>query len=296
MIKKFWTTPQSLFLVSLFRLFLGLTLFVFYAVRLSDFNFLFSEVGIYPYILTQTLTPDLYKSVIVAFQIPEAWLYIFHVVLVVLLLLIAFGIGGRTVVICAFLINSYFFQVNPAAVYGPDFIATLWLLYLCLMKSDRYLTLTQLIKKQKMWPDSLAQSERGDWYTTIGVRFVQIQLCVIYAYGGTEKLKGASWWRGDAIWSTLANGQLVTSDYSWVVHFPFLIAVMTFTTLLWEVYFPVLVWLKRTRLAVLVFGVLLHVGIGFSMNIVFFSLLMMISYVLFLGSESSSSETTSLPQ
>ena len=120
---------------------------------------------------------------------------------------------------------------------------------------------------------------------SVALRFLQIQVCVIYGYSGFEKLKGTLWWRGEAVWYALANSQIARFDFSWLSRFPLLIVIATYTTVLWEVYFPILVWLKPIRKYVLLFGILLHLSIAFTVCIPFFGALMISTYILFLDED-----------
>jgi hypothetical protein len=63
---------------------------------------------------------------------------------------------------------------------------------------------------------------------------------------------------------------------------PILITIATYATLVWEIYFPVLVWSGRVRYTWLLGGVLLHASIGIMMNLPFFALLMVGAYSVFL--------------
>jgi hypothetical protein len=136
---------------------------------------------------------------------------------------------------------------------------------------------------------SFANSAKGGAVSSIfesmALRLLQLQVCIIYGYSGFEKLKGLLWWRGEALWYALANVQIARFDFSWVAHFPILIVIGTYATVLWEVYFPVLVWIKPVQKYVLAFGVLLHIGIAITVYIPFFAGLMISTYVLFLDRE-----------
>jgi hypothetical protein len=152
-------------------------------------------------------------------------------------------------------------------------VGTFFLAYLAMMDSNRFVS-----------PWKRSRAVKVDALTSVGVRLVQMQVCIIYLYSGFEKAKGNSWWQGDALWRALSNGQLVSWDFGFLQHFPMMIAVSTFTTVLWETYFPVLVWVPRTRFWMLGFGVFLHLLIAFTLNIPFFSWFMCATYVLFLPS------------
>ncbi|MEO5970552.1 MAG: hypothetical protein ABIQ95_11545, partial [Bdellovibrionia bacterium] len=73
--------------------------------------------------------------------------------------------------------------------------------------------------------------------------------------------------------------------FSWIGAFPVLIALSTYATMIWEVYFPILVWLKPLRRFTLWGGVMLHLGIGVALNIPYFAAVMISTYILFLDSE-----------
>ena len=127
-----------------------------------------------------------------------------------------------------------------------------------------------------------SRKDRRGTLGSIAYRFCQIQLCVIYAYSGFDKLKGGEWWQGLALWDVVANSQIARFNMVWAHHFPLTIAVMTYMSLAWEIYFPALVWVPKTRRFMLIFGVLFHIGIGTLMVIPFFGALMIATYIFFL--------------
>jgi hypothetical protein len=117
---------------------------------------------------------------------------------------------------------------------------------------------------------------------SVALRLTQIQLCIIYLFAGTEKLKGPLWWRGEAIWGVLSNAQTTTFDFGFMANLPLVITFATYATLVWEIYFPVLVWSRRARYPWLLGGVLLHASIGLMMNLPFFASVMVAAYSVFL--------------
>lgn len=132
---------------------------------------------------------------------------------------------------------------------------------------------------------------KPDWRRVTGsmfYRICQLQVCLIYGFAGLDKVKGSSWWRGDAIWMIFANTQRATVDLSWLGHFPAVLAFMTYATLFFEVYFPVIVWFRPVGRAIaLGFGLLMHCGIALTMGLVSFSSLMVSTYSLFLDADTA---------
>jgi hypothetical protein len=117
------------------------------------------------------------------------------------------------------------------------------------------------------------------------MRMMQFQLCIIYAYTGFEKLKGASWWDGTALWSVLANPQMVNHDWTFLRHVPLVIAIGSFSSVIFEIYFPAAMMQSQLRRIWLAVGILFHLAIGFLMGLMHFSLVMISVYFLFMQPE-----------
>lgn len=272
---RFWFDSGDARWVAVYRVLLSSGLFFFYLSRQFDYEFLYSNDGVLPFSHYYHVIPEPLRS-----PIPYEWLARIpevgqglHALFLLLLLLLAFGIIGRGLAWFAFILHMVFICRNPLLIYGPDMVGTFFLAYLAMMDSNRFAS-----------PWKRSRAAKVDALTSVGVRLVQVQVCIIYLYSGFEKAKGNSWWQGDALWRALSNGQLVSWDFGLLKHFPMMIAVSTFTTVLWETYFPVLVWVPRTRYWMLGFGVFLHLLIAFTLNIPFFSWFMCATYVLFLPS------------
>jgi hypothetical protein len=172
----------------------------------------------------------------------------------------------------AYFLHVSFMHRNMGIVYGLDMIATFFLFYLSFAKTDAR------ANRKEDWSTML---------TSVALRLCQIQVCIIYAFSGWEKLKGMSWWKGEAIWTVFANAQIIRWQMNWVSHLPIVITIATYMTLLWEIYFPALIWVRRLRPWILVGGIALHLAIGLVVFIPYFSALMMLTYVCFLTPEES---------
>ncbi|MGE0616828.1 MAG: HTTM domain-containing protein [Bacteriovoracia bacterium] len=280
---RFWFAPVDPFGLALFRVVFGAGMFAVYFVRLLDFGFMFSEKGILSYAQSVKLMPEMYRPVI-----PWHWVLQNDGVTGALAALLLLGLAGITVgwigrrgTWLVFILHLCFQNRNWAVVYGPDLVVTFWFFYLCFARTTEHLVWRPYSRRGAR-PASLVNHPIQDVGTRMSLRFFQLQLCIIYAYSGLEKAKGVPWWQGDALWITFANTQLTTADYSFIHHIPAVLAVLTFATLLWEVYFVCLVWIRPLRKYVLGFGVLLHLGIGVSVGLGFFSYFMIITYLHFL--------------
>jgi hypothetical protein len=59
-------------------------------------------------------------------------------------------------------------------------------------------------------------------------------------------------------------------------------SILAWATILFELLFAVLVWFKRTRLLILITGILFHFIIAIMLNLTDFSMVMSIAYLVFL--------------
>lgn len=271
---KFFFESDAIHSLRLFRLLLGLLLFFAYVVRAVDNEFYYGADGVINLSKMIETFPMKYRWSLLIWWPGPAMLWGSTIVFLVSLLSMAFGFYPRISAAIATFLHISFMHRNMGIVYGLDMISVFFLLYLTFAKTD-------------------FKSEDGDAWsrllTSVSLRLIQIQVCVIYAYSGWEKLKGVTWWKGEAIWTVFANAQIARWHMNWVAHFPLVISVATYATLIFEIYFPALVWNRKLRIWVLLIGVGLHLGIGVVVFIPFFAALMVVSYASFLTDEESAS-------
>ncbi len=280
--QQFWFGPQDPIHMSLFRLLVAGILLVMYSLRMLESELFFFESGYFTLSEARDFVPEFYKPLF-WFQPPTDTAVILGQGLLLLSLLALFlGFGGRLTAALTLFLHLSFAQRNPAIIYGADAYASFWLLFLTLARNNSHFNLYRWLRhRASEGPISTAPNRVYDPLSSVALRFVQIQLCVGYAYTGFEKLRGQTWWDGSAVWAVLGNSQISTYDLSFMYHFPLLIALLTFFTLIFEIYFPIAIWLRSLRPYWLWMGVALHLGIALVMGLYFFALLMISAYVVF---------------
>lgn len=104
-----------------------------------------------------------------------------------------------------------------------------------------------------------------------------IQLSLVYGSAGLAKVEGEVWRNGTALYYALRDGELVWPGFSEMVYQnAFLIALLTYTTVLFQVAFPFLLFMSsRTRLVAVSVSMMFHIGIALFLGLVTFSLFMM---------------------
>ena len=282
---QFWFSPVDLRSLSLFRFIVGCGLLVMYILRFMDRDILLYEDGLVPSALAQEFLPEFYRSSLQ--WIPVTDTAVFWVQIIYLLGLggVVLGLVDRVAMWVLLFLHLALMHRNFTVIYGADLVATFWLFYLGFAHHTQSFSVLRCLRSGRWTPREFIGWADGpklsDLAGTVGVRLIQIQLCVIYGYTGLEKMKGTAWWEGSAVWKVFGNAQLAPMDFSFMAHWPLLVALMTLFTLIFEVYFPVVVWIPSLRKIWLFVGAAFHGGAAVLMGLPFFSLLMVSSYLVF---------------
>jgi hypothetical protein len=269
----FWFFKPDLFLVSFFRFVFSIVIFVMYLIRGLEFKLFFTNQGLMPVEILQNYLPEFLKPPLVFYVNNESISFMLYFFLMVLIFLMIIGLANKWINILTFVLHLSFVHRNPTILYGADLVSTFWLFYLCFIRHDRYFSIRSLLKLKEV---------KSDILSGVGLRFLQIQLCIIYGYTGLEKLKGTTWWEGSAVWYVMGNDNIVSYDLSFFQNMPWLVAVMTFSTLIFEIYFPMAIWLQPLKRLWLILGVGLHGLSAVFMGLIYFAPIMMSAYLLFL--------------
>ena len=283
---SFWFKPVDTLSVSFFRFCFCSALLVMYLIRFFDIRLFFYESGLMKGSSAKAIQKLINKEPAFDFIIAsDMWLYLFYLLFIIILFLMALGLANRFVSLIAFVLHLVFLQRNPSIIFGADVIASFWLFYLVFANAHKQIKWAHyfLNRRKGLISD---RAVKGDWLNTMALRFGQIQLCVIYMFSGMEKLKNPSWWEGTAIWEALSFYDFSLVDFSFLLSYPLLSVGLTVFIVLFEIYFPVLVWTSKLRKIALLSGLVLHLGMALSLNTYFFSLIMLSSYILFIPSES----------
>lgn len=270
---RFWFEAEFEQQMRLFRRLVAWLLLFAYVQRSLDLELYFSDAGIAPLAILPEVMDLRFRHSLFGLLPSTGALWALNGVFLLSLLALAMGWAPRLAAIVALMIHVSFLHRNMAAAYGADTLSTFFFLYFCLADFRR--------------KDAATAVDFRSILGSVAFRLCQIQICIVYFYSGLHKFKGAYWWRGEAIWGVLANSQLARFDFSWAAHFPLFFVLGTYATLLFEIYFPALIWLRPARKPLLFFGFMMHLGIGIAMNIAIFATLMIFTYSLFLDRDAA---------
>jgi hypothetical protein len=178
---------------------------------------------------------------------------------------------------------SYIGRV-PGSLFGLDQINLLIAMYLAVGPCGAAYSLDRLLRKRRAEQAGRTIPEiEPSVGANIALRLMQLHMCVIYAFAGTSKLMGTSWWNGTAMWQAFASLEYQSLDMTWLAWWPRTVNFLTHLTILWEVFYCVLVWPRQLRPWIIALAVPLHLGIGVCLGMMTFGVAMIIANIAFVS-------------
>lgn len=115
------------------------------------------------------------------------------------------------------------------------------------------------------------------------VTVIRFQIVAMYAYAGTCKLLGHEWQNGTALFYILQSDLYsFPPAQALVLRYPLVTVAATYATIIFQVTFPLLIWVRKARPYLIGAGVALHLSIIIGMGLFEFGLIMMISYLIWI--------------
>ena len=276
---QFWFQPEAPYTLGAMRIMVGLIVLYTHFIWGLQFSTFLGVDG---------LLPLEYRELL--FESPYAWshfdwfsnnqlLLVIHILGLITVAMFTFGIWTNwTSVLTALLIISYANR-GTGAIFGLDQISSFLCIYLAIGNCGGAYSIDQWIAKRR------GAGQGGSCTRNqIAIRLIQIHMCVVYLFAAIGKLQGTTWLNGEAVWGSLASYEYQSIDMSWISNHMWLVAILTLGTLIWELAYPALIWLKLTRPIMLLFAVPIHLGIGFCMGMLPFGLVMLAGNLAFVDS------------
>ena len=287
--ERFWFSRVDPTLVGVLRILTGLMLLYTHAVwGLRLHEFFGSHSWTSPGLVQQLHDSQFAFSYL--WWVNDDWLVATHLLAFLVLLAFTCGLFTRITSVLTFVVLVSYANRAPAALFGLDQINAMLTLYLAIgylatPPESRSLSLdhwrwTRRRAAQGTLPNTL-HGPPPSAGANFALRLIQVHMCVIYFFAGISKLRGDAWWDGEAMMLAFSNEEYQSIDMLWTAGHPWLLSIMTHTTVLWEVSFPFLIWRPRWRPLMLLVGCLLHLGIGAFLGMWTFGLIMIVGYSSF---------------
>jgi uncharacterized membrane protein YphA (DoxX/SURF4 family) len=184
------------------------------------------------------------------------------------------GLACRVSAVLAWFFHLCAAKSGGFVSYGMDNFMTIGLFYLMLSPlPDRYSLDWRLRELPPKDPQFV-----GFWR-----RVLQLHLCVVYFFSGLTKCLGRGWWDGSNIWRSLIRPPFNIIDPEILVRWKHLFPVAGIFICLLEITYPFFIWNDKTRKIWLICICAMHIGIGVTMGMYLFSLVMIVLNVAAFG-------------
>lgn len=193
------------------------------------------------------------------------------------------GAGSRVAAVVAVVALTSFHRRDPWVLNSGDLVVRNIGVLLALAPSGAALSVDRWLAVRRR-PDRSFWDHptRAPW----ALRLVQITVAAGYLFAAWGKVRGTTWNDGTAVGFALRIDDLVRfAPPDLVTESVAIVNLLTFGTLAVELAVALLVWNRTLRPWVLGAGVLLHLGIDLTIQVGFFSYIVLVSYLAFVPPE-----------
>lgn len=281
---RFWFTPADPALLGLLRILVGGMLFYTHLVWSMELQTFFGNGD-------ETILPASYRgsAVLPSYMwshfdwIGSQLLWPVHIAALIVFALFTVGLFTRVTGVLSVLLLISYTNRSFGTQFGLDQINGFLAIYLALGPSGQFASFDCWRARRRGKKSEQGRAATSSTLANISIRLIQVHLCVVYFFAGMAKLQGEFWWNGEAIWGAIANHEYQTIDVTWLGEQMWLINLITFSALIWEVTYPFLIWPKLTRPIFLTMAIFVHLGIGLCMGMLTFGLIMVFANLAFLS-------------
>jgi hypothetical protein len=264
---------------TILRAVLGFLILKDFIIYYNNREYLFDKNGIVSYETYTDITNYLKSD----------WLYVdfgnknnitfFLIIGVIFSLLLFLGFFKKLSAIVLFLLLLIFKHRNIYLLDGGDNVIWILLPFMSFIDSYSFSKgYDNLINKisVKFKPYSIILSKYFS-FTII------IQLSIIYIFASLHKLQGEVWLNGTALYYVLKSEDFNASFINNIIaQSTYLVAFLTWLTIIFQLTFPFLIWNKKTKLIIILMGIFFHIGIFIMLRVDNFSFIMIGAYAILL--------------
>lgn len=277
--ERFWFAPQATSTLALVRIATGLVALGWTLSLLPDLFDFFSAGGV-----LAEQPPDQGKGVwgLLGVFPSDAALVIAYVALLTGALALTLGLFSRLAALITLVGLISFARRNFFVLNSGDGLIRVLVLFLVFAPSGEALSLDRLRRARDAFWEFPA---RAPW----ALRLIQIQLSVLYVSTVWQKVRGTTWNDGTAVSYANRLDDLARFPLpSFMTDSVTISNIVTYVTLAGELSLGILIWNRRLRPYVIGLGIVLHLGIAYSLRVGFFSLAIFAAYVAFITPEAAS--------
>lgn len=262
--RQFIERPIGTQAIGRFRIAIGVMLLIQLFELFLNRETFFGLGGLWPYDHWQV--PSYFEISLLGYFVPTPGrLTLFFAVLFVAALGLTVGLFSRTCALISWIGITSLQNRNMHIIHAGDVLFKVALFALILAPLSRSWSLDRLWYKRRhgVFPSELAMP--------VAQRLLQLQFCIVYLCTLSEKLRGATWIEGTAVYYLMYVSEFIHLPLpAWLVDSVFLSKIASWGTLAIEGLFPVLVWFRETRRLVLIASLMMHLGMWYVLDIPYF--------------------------
>ena len=271
---KFFFSPQSVLLVALYRIFIGLMLVQFVVLLWPDLDVWYGAHAV----ISQHCLAEHYRFPVfnLIYLLPRHLqsMQIIFSLLFFSAISLSLGYKSNFSSFLAFLCLVSIYHSQPFILHSGDTYLRQQLFWLSFSPAGQALSIEDLGRKDERAPCCRLSSPWAQ-------RMMQFQFCLIYADSFLHKIQNPSWIDGSAIYYTSRLIEFRKLPVPVVFDNLFACQLLTWATLAIEFSLFTIIWIKPLRYLVLCLALVFHLAIDWSMNIPQFEWLMILSLLLF---------------
>lgn len=275
---RFFYAPLDIRVSAAVRMGFAVLMLVNLAVLYPDLALWFTDDGILPFAAGREATGPFGWSVFWVLPGSAAVVQACFWICTIQTVLLGIGFLSRLNAACVWVWLLSFQNRNPMILDSEDAVMRLVLLCLVLMPCGAAWSVDAWLRRR-----SVAKSYRP----AVGLRLLQLQMCLIFFAAGLWKLGGQPWFDGTALYYV---GRL--DDFfgrfptpAWIFDTPWVVALLTWSVIAAELAVPLLVWFRETRRTALLMALCFHLANEYSMHLFLFHWIMLVGWLSFVRAE-----------
>jgi uncharacterized membrane protein YphA (DoxX/SURF4 family) len=272
---RFFFEPISPLPIAFYRILLGLLVLANQLLLWPDVATWFSERGSLSFAVARRVSGGSGFNLFNFLPHGDAMVWTVFLLSCVAPISLAAGFFTRTSAILTFLLLVTLDHRNPMILNGGDTFLRIATFFVIFSQAGKALSVDEWRRRKRGEKSEVS-------YPPWAMRLIQVQLAFLYFYAFIWKVTGTMWMSGTAIYYTSRLFEFWRFPLPYVFEHFWTIKLWSWSTLVIEFSLGTLVWIKELRYPVLIAGVLLHIGIDYSMNIPLFGFIMVSAYVTFL--------------
>jgi hypothetical protein len=258
---NFWFSPFSLAQLALMRIGVGLIALYLLFVTSFDLDVHFGPGGWADSGAVRALDPFAWPYSALNWFGTPFWTWAVHLLAILVTLAFMAGVhpfwNGAAWLFLAF---SYAHR-NPGVVTGLDTLLWLAVFYLALTPCGRMFGAMDDTEFGRQGYRTAPDSGGGPHWEGFAVRMLQVHVAILYFQGGLEKLN-PEWLAGSAFWNPRLVETGLPAGQGLLRAVPQGSAVFIYGAILFQLFFPVLVWLRQFRYPMLGLAVVFHAAVA----------------------------------